>query len=224
MYSNGWGKKLTYVTSVSSEQVVDTTAMYVDKYDECLERRALCSESWLKQYINTTNTSLLSALSSARRTELQTIQQREHDFLTEHMQHEADKTHLSDAEQKGRQTGSEEWKAARGETGKPETTDKQLPATATCTVPDAMATLTSKTQSLSVTNDTAAAVNGSDSKERIKQLFAQYVKQLTTGCANKACTNIYCKNNTACTTTDPTSAAKQALMLVKQYRGDKLCS
>lgn len=232
MYSNGWGKKLNYVISVSSEQIVDTTALYVDKYDDCLERRTLCSEQWLKQFINQQNQQLLNQCSVQRRNELQAIQQQEQIVIQQRMISEADKSHLKQAELIGRQTGSVEWKQARGELGNNKTTTaptcenkpSTLPDSVSCTVPDnsTVDTLTNKTKTMSLQPEHPTATT--DAKERIKQLFALYVKQLTVGCNDKQCSNEYCKNNSNCTIGDNTAASKQALLLIKQYQGNKLCS
>ncbi len=43
LYSEGWGKKLTYVIAFSKDEVVDVTARYTRQWDQCAARRT-CPE------------------------------------------------------------------------------------------------------------------------------------------------------------------------------------
>ena len=43
LYSEGWGKKLTYVIAFSKDEVVDVTARYTRQWYQCAARRT-CPE------------------------------------------------------------------------------------------------------------------------------------------------------------------------------------
>ena len=49
MYERGWGKKLTYVISINSDECVDTTQRYVINKIANRMRRTEVPEQWLMQ-------------------------------------------------------------------------------------------------------------------------------------------------------------------------------
>lgn len=67
IYSEGWNKSLTYVIAVSKDEVVDVTARYTRKYDECLARRTQCGELWLAELIESMCQAKMAQLPLARR-------------------------------------------------------------------------------------------------------------------------------------------------------------
>eukprot|EP00277_Geminigera_cryophila_P001762 CAMPEP_0179425938 /NCGR_PEP_ID=MMETSP0799-20121207/12454_1 /TAXON_ID=46947 /ORGANISM="Geminigera cryophila, Strain CCMP2564" /LENGTH=588 /DNA_ID=CAMNT_0021200621 /DNA_START=49 /DNA_END=1813 /DNA_ORIENTATION=- len=69
LYSEGWGKKLTYVVAFSKEEVVDVTCRYTRQWDQCVARRDKCPELWLAEFVASLRMSkLASSLPPARRT------------------------------------------------------------------------------------------------------------------------------------------------------------
>jgi hypothetical protein len=139
MYSSGWGKKLTYVVACSRNDVVDVSARYVAKYPEMLARRTLVNEVWLAKCIDVldltarlrdakkegTNLHDWSMQASRRKREAASLEDRRNggDGLLKassnaHATGERKENQLTEAERRGRTTGSVEWRAARGELGR----------------------------------------------------------------------------------------------------------
>ena len=139
MYSSGWGKKLTYVVACSRNDVVDVSARYVAKYPEMLARRTLVNEVWLAKCIDVldltarlrdakkegTNLHDWSMQASRRKREATSLEDRRNggDGLLKassnaHATGERKENQLTEAERRGRTTGSVEWRAARGELGR----------------------------------------------------------------------------------------------------------
>ena len=142
MYSNGWGKKLSYVIGCSAKDVVDVSARYVSDYKDMLTRRTNVSEQclfnivdlfdyhnrmWYVQQYKTTPKDWMNE-SIRRMQEREELDNRingskktEDDTSTTSSSGET-KTNvpteeLSEAERTGRTTGSVAWRAARGELG-----------------------------------------------------------------------------------------------------------
>ena len=126
MYEAGWGKKLSYIFAFGSGGAADVAPRYSTDWQACLERRTDVKEGWLELTIASLNASAQAGLVSG---------------LTEEQRRSiearavADGSHLDalrlgvggpvqggdsvdkEAERRGRQTGSVEWREARGELG-----------------------------------------------------------------------------------------------------------
>ncbi|KAK9909396.1 hypothetical protein WJX75_001604 [Coccomyxa subellipsoidea] len=122
LYEEGWGKKLTYVVAFSKGGVRDVTRRYTRQWSQLQNRRAEVSEPWLMSACFALNVRLRSELTASERSLLEQRDASEDRELTNtQMPPPEAATPLP-----GRQTGSVEWRAARGELG-------SAPATATPT-------------------------------------------------------------------------------------------
>lgn len=116
LYSLGWGKKLTYCIGISKDGVADVTQRYITQrcYNETLARRTMVSETWLQGYLRSVNERMRGSFEVERRNMLA-----RRDEEDERAMHEA--CTMGAAEEAhwlpGRQTGSVEWIASRGEGG-----------------------------------------------------------------------------------------------------------
>lgn len=109
LYEAGWGKKLTYVVAFSADGAADVTRRYVVNPAENATRRDQCDESWLARELRDITARLRRETDAERRAE-----------LTARDASEAEELSAVDDETRalpGRQTGSLEWRAARGELG-----------------------------------------------------------------------------------------------------------
>lgn len=90
LYEKGWGKKLTYVISISSSEVVDTTHRYVLDKTMTRMRRDKVNEEWLKSHLKKTREQMWDTLGPDRK---QICEQR---FLAELKEFEKDQTNAKD--------------------------------------------------------------------------------------------------------------------------------
>ncbi|KAI8821638.1 uncharacterized protein EV422DRAFT_566723 [Fimicolochytrium jonesii] len=112
MYEAGWGKKLTYIFSIGPYEVVDVIHRYTARPDETFARRTLVDEAWLSQQVKVLTHALREGLPPSMIAELE-----ERDKAEETQLKGAPKVeHPEDLV--GRQSGSVEWRATRGEIGK----------------------------------------------------------------------------------------------------------
>ncbi|BDA42082.1 Peptide-N(4)-(N-acetyl-beta-glucosaminyl) asparagine amidase A [Coccomyxa sp. Obi] len=112
LYEGGWGKKLTYVVAFSKDGVKDVTRRYTAKWGELLNRRAEVSEPWLMSACHALTVRLRAQLGASERSRLEQRNAVEDRQLSNGLEPPSADTSLP-----GRQTGSVEWRAARGELG-----------------------------------------------------------------------------------------------------------
>ncbi|KAH3760725.1 peptide N-glycanase [Pelomyxa schiedti] len=110
MYERGWQKKLTYVFAFAVDEVVDVTRRYTENFPEVLTRRTLAGEPWLQSFLLSTNTVLLTSVTSARKAVLDVTRASEIKDLEGTLGPRGGDT-------VGRISGSEEWKRSRNEHG-----------------------------------------------------------------------------------------------------------
>ncbi|XP_023022495.2 N-glycanase Pngl [Leptinotarsa decemlineata] len=112
IYENGWKKKISYVIAYSAEEVQDVTWRYSSDHKEVLKRRKKCSETELLEALLHIRNDRQKNLSQPRKNYLlrRTLMELV-EFLTEKKPNEDSK--------KGRTSGSEVWRLARGEIRKP---------------------------------------------------------------------------------------------------------
>ena len=111
LYEAGWGKKLTYVVAFSAEGVADVTPRYVVNHAENAGRRDECDETWLARELARITARLRRETDESRRAELTARDASEAKALAADARVDETETLT------GRQTGSLEWRAARGELG-----------------------------------------------------------------------------------------------------------
>ncbi|XP_023705838.1 peptide-N(4)-(N-acetyl-beta-glucosaminyl)asparagine amidase isoform X2 [Cryptotermes secundus] len=109
LYEIGWGKKLSYVMAYSRDEVQDVTWRYSCRHQKVLSRRTECTESDLLATIMQLRQERQQDMSDARKLYLNKRLVAELvEFLTPRQPTEAEK--------KGRTSGSLAWRLARGET------------------------------------------------------------------------------------------------------------
>ena len=111
-YERGWGKKLSYVLAFSSEEAVDVSRRYADKWHVTVGRRMAVREAWLRETIQSLNTTTQAKLTPERRAMLAERGAREEKLLDARIERA-----MKPEELRGRQTGSLAWRKARGEIG-----------------------------------------------------------------------------------------------------------
>ena len=109
-YEVGWGKKLNYIFSFGTNQVVDSMKRYA-KDISIYTRRTKVNELWLTLYLKSLNEELVSKLSS----------EQEKDHHKERIREELNLLEKGPLNKAligidGRISGSIEWKFSRGET------------------------------------------------------------------------------------------------------------
>ncbi|KAI9488329.1 concanavalin A-like lectin/glucanase domain-containing protein [Zychaea mexicana] len=111
--AEGWGKKLNYCVAFSADEAVDVTKRYTRNWQEVLKRRVLVDEEKLKQFLDQITHERQKNLPEERREILKERRKREEKELDDAFK----RTVVKDSERMGRQTGSIEWRTARGESG-----------------------------------------------------------------------------------------------------------
>ncbi len=111
LYDEGWGKKQSYILAFSIEGAQDVTKGYVQDWESTLQRRQRIGESELGR--------LLDGVTSRRRAHLDPkfIAQLQEDDKTQRLFLEGEPGHRGEESLPPRQSGTAEWKAARGEDG-----------------------------------------------------------------------------------------------------------
>lgn len=109
MYEIGWGKQLSYVMAYSRDELQDVTWRYSCRHCDVLSRRTECSEMELLDTIMQLRQERQQDMSNARKLYLNKRLLAELiEFLTPRQP--------TEAERKGRSSGSLAWRLARGET------------------------------------------------------------------------------------------------------------
>lgn len=111
LYDVGWGKKQSYVLAFSTEGAQDVSRAYIKDFDAALQRRTRHTEQELAAILEAVTTRRRNGLSKERLAELQKEDEGENKFLR------GEVSSSPETELGPRESGTEEWKAARGETG-----------------------------------------------------------------------------------------------------------
>ncbi|TPX65736.1 hypothetical protein SpCBS45565_g04979 [Spizellomyces sp. 'palustris'] len=112
VYEAGWGKKLNYVFAFGSDEVVDVIHRYTRNFEEVQTRRIMVSEDWLDKTLRDMTARKRADLPPSVRAELEERDKTEQSQLKTTLQRTAHSKDLV-----SRQSGSLEWRAARGELG-----------------------------------------------------------------------------------------------------------
>ncbi|KAI8908714.1 hypothetical protein DFJ77DRAFT_127330 [Powellomyces hirtus] len=115
MYEAGWGKKLTYIFSIGTYEIVDVIRRYTNKPDEVFARRTDVDELWLKQTISDLTARMQNTLPASAKSDLEQRAAQEQAQLNKTIAKE-DEGPVA-AVLHGRESGSVQWRAARGELG-----------------------------------------------------------------------------------------------------------
>ncbi|AOW03313.1 peptide-N(4)-(N-acetyl-beta-glucosaminyl)asparagine amidase [Yarrowia lipolytica] len=110
IYSQGWGKKMSYVVGFSGDGVTDVTRRYVRKADQQLPRTMVPDEQF-KTILNSITSDIRQNLSPSEKEELKREDEAEERELASYNADEPQEAQMP------RQSGSVEWTKARGEGG-----------------------------------------------------------------------------------------------------------
>ncbi|EFA85896.1 hypothetical protein PPL_01128 [Heterostelium album PN500] len=110
-YESGWGKKLTYVFAFEVDGIFDVSRRYTTQINQMLQRRGMVEEDWLRIYLEQLNQRMRAAYAPERKEHLIKREQAEKKEL-ENSQNRSVSNDLLP-----RQSGSDDWKSQRGETG-----------------------------------------------------------------------------------------------------------
>lgn len=115
MYCTGWKKKLTYIFAFGPGEAVDVVHRYVtsDAHAAVLARRSLASEAWVAARLAVLDERRRAAVSPGAQRACAARRESEAQELARPAQPRTSRP----AELDGRQTGSVEWRRARGEIG-----------------------------------------------------------------------------------------------------------
>ena len=111
LYEQGWGRVMTFIIGASIEEVVDVTPRYIKNWETCQERRSKVNEEQLQELLEGTNISLSVNLTQEKQTE---ILHRHEEEVKELKEKKTKERQVQEAELKGRQSGSVEWRKQRG--------------------------------------------------------------------------------------------------------------
>ena len=103
---------MTFIIGASIEEVVDVTPRYIKNWETCQERRSKVNEEQLQELLEGTNISLSVNLTQEKQTE---ILHRHEEEVKELKEKKTKERQVQEAELKGRQSGSVEWRKQRGE-------------------------------------------------------------------------------------------------------------
>eukprot|EP00897_Mesotaenium_endlicherianum_P011052 jgi/Mesen1/9976/ME000072S09393 len=137
LYESGWGKRLTYAVALSRDGVADVTRRYTRHWDEVKQRRIILPEESLRRLTDDLTQRLRAHLAAPARAQLELRDRADAEELLngDAPPHNSSSSSGSSGPSKdmtlpGRQTGSVEWRQARGETG-PAATAAPAPAPGT---------------------------------------------------------------------------------------------
>ena len=120
LYEKGWGKQLSYVFAFGRRGCTDVAPRYAADWRATLGRRTWVREGWLELTISTLNASRgaadLDASAAADRAQLAELTKPAEERAAAAAAAGGDHGGDKEAEARGRQTGSLEWRRARGET------------------------------------------------------------------------------------------------------------
>lgn len=111
MYERGWGKKLSYVFSITKGHITDTIWRYSKDVKGTQSRRTTCSDAQLILQLEGLNRELGNIVPDSNPKET------DRRLLREMCSFLSDVKEVSAAELLGRQSGSEAWRRQRGEIG-----------------------------------------------------------------------------------------------------------
>lgn len=115
MYEQGWKKQINYCFAIGDYEVVDTTWAYTLKPDQVLHQRSrFCREKWLTSLLSFLNVKLQKLCPASR---LEALKERLVCELASYiwLPGQSKSRTLKETECKGRDSGSLEWRLARGE-------------------------------------------------------------------------------------------------------------
>lgn len=113
MYEKGWKKKLSYIIAFSKDEVQDVTWRYTRDQQTVMNRRNICSENKLLQFIESLNKYRQSLPNYSASRKQYVIKRRLLELVE--LIHVPNKQNFDDENYKERSTGSYEWRLARGE-------------------------------------------------------------------------------------------------------------
>lgn len=116
LYEAGWEKQLSYIVAFSRHGVTDVVKRYTKQWDQLKQRRTLVTEDWLHQQCTTLTANHRRGWTAEEKAEWEQVDRLEQAELADHANAP---TTLQEHTFPGRQTGSEGWRAARGELGNP---------------------------------------------------------------------------------------------------------
>ncbi|GBG70656.1 hypothetical protein CBR_g7957 [Chara braunii] len=116
LYEKGWGKQLSYVFGFGGDGCVDVIKRYTRAWSEVSRRRCEISELELEVLLRHLRREVRNGLSAAEQERLRIADEQEKEEMESSYSGRSES--LPDEEQvlPGRQSGSEEWRVARGET------------------------------------------------------------------------------------------------------------
>ncbi|DBA95296.1 TPA: hypothetical protein ACH3X3_013188 [Trebouxia sp. C0006] len=116
LYEAGWDKQLSYVVAFSRHGVTDVMKRYTKHWNQLKQRRTLVTEEWLHHQCTTLTANHRRGWTAEEKAEWEQVDRLEQAELADHANAP---TTLQEHTLPGRQTGSEGWRAARGELGIP---------------------------------------------------------------------------------------------------------
>lgn len=135
VYEKGWGKKLSYIFAFTHRSVTDVIKKYSRNWDDVVTRRTKCSESTLEALVKSTNDEALNGVKDAG----EIRKRRDQDIAHFEAAFRAGNADVKAEEMVGRESGSLEWRLARGELGGDDGASTGEPSS--CPNPDTMDTI-----------------------------------------------------------------------------------
>lgn len=115
MYEKGWRKKLTYIIAYSKDEVQDVTWRYTRNQEAVMERRTICAEQSLLDFLGTLNDERQDPDYGYSRARRKYVIKRRLLELIEMMYVPNSQNDSNDETYEGRTSGSLVWRLARGE-------------------------------------------------------------------------------------------------------------